>query len=145
MARNVLPSAITANDIIHAIGGEIQPTQKTEKENFPAVQDNSTSVPLKISEIRKNKLSKRTITSAAIILLTIPATIFFGIYFLDDRSFYFISMLIILQTMLPFALIYEGRKPRVREIVVIAVMCALAIAGRVAFFMLPQFKPVIAI
>jgi len=29
--------------------------------------------------------------------------------------------------------------------VIIAVMCALAVAGRVAFFMLPQFKPVLAI
>jgi len=50
-----------------------------------------------------------------------------------------------LQTMLPFALVFEGRKPEARELVIIAVLCALAVAGRAAFFMLPQFKPVIAI
>ena len=47
--------------------------------------------------------------------------------------------------MLPFFLIFEGRKPKARELVVIAVLCALGVAGRAAFFMLPQFKPVIAL
>jgi len=90
------------------------------------------------------KLSKRTIVAMAIILLIIPLTIYLGIYIFDDRRFYFISMLIIFQTMLPFILIFEGRKPQVRELVIIAVLCAIAVAGRSAFFMLPQFKPVIA-
>jgi energy-coupling factor transport system ATP-binding protein len=47
--------------------------------------------------------------------------------------------------MFPFALIFEGRKPKAREIIIIAVLCSIAVAGRAAFFMLPQFKPVIAI
>ena len=47
--------------------------------------------------------------------------------------------------MLPFFLVFEGRKPKARELVIIAVLCALAIAGRAAFFMLPQFKPVLAV
>jgi energy-coupling factor transport system ATP-binding protein len=80
-----------------------------------------------------------------LILFTIPATIFLGIFFLDDRQFYFISLLIILQTMIPFALKFERRKPQARELVLIAVLCAIAVAGRVAFFMIPQFKPVLAI
>ena len=32
-----------------------------------------------------------------------------------------------------------------RELVIIAVLCAIAVAGRAAFFMLPQFKPVLAL
>jgi energy-coupling factor transport system substrate-specific component len=47
--------------------------------------------------------------------------------------------------MLPFALVFEGRGPKARELVVIAVMVAIAVVGRAAFFMLPQFKPVVAI
>ena len=54
-------------------------------------------------------------------------------------------MLIILQTMLPFVMVFEERKPRARELIVIAVLCAIGVAGRTAFFMLPQFKPVVAI
>lgn len=91
------------------------------------------------------KLSKRSIAAAAMILLAIPLTIYVGIYFFGDRKYYFISLLIILEAMLPFALIFESRKPQARELVIIAVLCAIGVAGRVAFFMLPQFKPVTAV
>ncbi len=91
------------------------------------------------------KLSKRSIAAAAMILLAIPLTIYVGIYFFGDRKYYFISLLIILESMLPFALIFESRKPQARELVNIAVLCAIGVAGRVAFFMLPQFKPVVAV
>ena len=91
------------------------------------------------------RLSKRTAAACAMILLLIPATIFTGVYYLDNRKYYFIALLILLGTMLPFALVFEGRKPQARELVVIAALCALGVAGRAAFFMLPEFKPVVAI
>jgi len=47
--------------------------------------------------------------------------------------------------MIPFFLVFERRKPQARELVIIAVLCAITVAGRSAFFMLPQFKPVIAL
>ena len=47
--------------------------------------------------------------------------------------------------MLPFALVFEGRKPQARELVIIAVLCAIGVTGRAAFFMLPNFKPVIGL
>lgn len=92
-----------------------------------------------------NKLSKRTMVAAFFILIIIPLTIFFGLTVLDDRKYYFISMLIVFYTMLPFFMVFEGRKPKARELMVIAVLVAIAVAGRWAFFMLPQFKPVVAI
>jgi len=98
-----------------------------------------------VSRSKKRKLSKRTIVAAAMIFLTIPLTIYFGWRFLGHRGLYFTPLLVILQTMIPFALVFEGRKPQARELVVIAVLVGLAVAGRTAFFMLPQFKPVIAI
>ena len=42
-------------------------------------------------------------------------------------------------------MVFEGRKPEARELVVISVLCAIGVAGRAAFFMIPQFKPVTAI
>ena len=68
-----------------------------------------------------------------------------GFFFLNDRSDYFISICVIILSMLPFFLVFENRRPQAREIVVIAVMAGLAVAGRAAFFMLPQFKPTAAI
>ncbi|MFZ7102427.1 MAG: ECF transporter S component [Peptococcaceae bacterium] len=93
----------------------------------------------------KRYLSRRTLAATAMILLAVPLTIYIGIYYLGDRKYYFISMLIILETMLPFALVFESRKLQARELLVIAVLCAVGVAGRAAFFMLPQFKPVAAL
>lgn len=99
-----------------------------------------------IKELEKKKsLGRRTKVSAFLILFMIPLTIIFGIVYLNDRKYYFISMLIIIYTMIPFAMIFEDREPQARELVVIAVLSAIAVAGRAAFYMLPQFKPVVAI
>ncbi|MDR1464952.1 MAG: ATP-binding cassette domain-containing protein [Oscillospiraceae bacterium] len=91
------------------------------------------------------KLPKRTVAAAGITFLAIPLTILAGVYLLGDRKFYFISLLVLLETMLPFALLLEGRKPQARELVVLAVLSAIGVVGRTAFFMLPQFKPVTAL
>lgn len=91
------------------------------------------------------KLKKRTLFAAFFILLLIPFTILSGVYVLNDKKYYFISLLVILETMLPFALIFEGHKPQARELVIISVLCAIAVAGRSAFAMLPQFKPAVAV
>ena len=93
----------------------------------------------------KRQLSKRTIAAAISILLLIPLTIFIGAYYLGGRKYYLIAILILLETMLPFFLVFEGRKPQARELVVIAVLCAIGVVGRGAFFMLPSFKPVLAL
>ncbi|MBB6636982.1 ECF transporter S component [Cohnella thailandensis] len=95
--------------------------------------------------VSDRRFTRRTLLAALMILVVIPATILFGIFVLDDRKYYFVSLLIILYTMVPFALVYESRKPQARELIVIAVLAAIAVAGRAAFFMLPQFKPVVAI
>lgn len=94
---------------------------------------------------RNNKLSNRTKVAAFLILCTIPFTMLIGVFFLNDRKYYFISVMIIIQTMIPFFLIFENRRPQGRELVLIATLTAIAVAGRGAFFWLPQFKPVVAI
>jgi hypothetical protein len=60
-------------------------------------------------------------------------------------DFYLLALGIILAALALIIVRFEGRRPRAREIVVLAVMTALAVVGRAAFFMLPQFKPVAAI
>lgn len=91
------------------------------------------------------RLGRRTWAAIALILVAIPMVIFFGIFFLNDRSNVFIGVCIICLAMLPFAMVFEDRKPQARELLVIAVMAAIAVAGRMAFFMVPQFKPVCAV
>ena len=47
--------------------------------------------------------------------------------------------------MLPFLFAFEGRKPGAREVVLLSALCAAAVAGRMAFGAIPQFKPVVAL
>ena len=68
-----------------------------------------------------------------------------GIVFLGDRKYYFISLLIMGLACVPFFLRFERRKPQAREILVIAVMAAISVAGRCLFVVIPGFKPVAAI
>ena len=93
----------------------------------------------------KRNLSRRTITASVAILLFIPLTIFAGIFYMGDRQYNLVAILVLLECMLPFVLVFEGRKPKARELVTIAVLCAIGIAGRSLFFMLPQFKPILAL
>ncbi len=91
------------------------------------------------------KIGKRTKISIFFILFAIPFFIFFGIFFLNDRSESFIALCIIGIALIPFCMVFEDRRPQAREILLIAVMATIAVVGRMAFFMIPQFKPVTAI
>lgn len=97
-----------------------------------------------MQEISK-KLTKRSLFSLLLSIVIIPAIIVVGIYLFDDRKYYLISSAMVILSMVPFFLSFEKRRPQTREIVTIAVLCAIAVAGRLAFFMLPQFKPVVAV
>lgn len=213
VARDLLPDAILAEDIIHACKGTVpEPSQATVKSPFQAPQGltkpknasqtkrlnlpklllgcafgaaflvtmlffldafqdwRSTLVqgfslvflsgclicllPQKLlnrnleeiqTERTKRKLSKRTLLGVLMILLAVPLTIYVGVYFLNDRKYYFISLLILVETMIPFGMVFEDRKPQVRELVLISVLCAIGVASRMAFYMLPQFKPMLAL
>lgn len=89
--------------------------------------------------------SKRSLVLAGISVALVLPTLILGGIFLDDRKYYFISLAVLIEVMAAFFILFEGRRPKSREIAVMAVICALGIAGRAAFFMLPQFKPVAAI
>lgn len=92
----------------------------------------------------KRKLSKRTLVAVIMILLLVPFTLFAGVVYIERRQYYLTALAVLIECMMPFFMVFEGRKPKARELVTIAVLCALSIAGRAAFFMLPQFKPVLA-
>ena len=83
-------------------------------------------------------MKKSHIATLLVFFLLIPATLFLGAK-LPVRSYYITGTLIILELMLPFFMAFEGRKPQARELVVIAVMCALAIVARAAI-PIPHFK-----
>ena len=88
-------------------------------------------------------MKKSNIVTLIIFFLLIPATLFLGTK-IPGRSYYITSTLMILELMVPFFMAFEGRKPQARELVVIAVMCAIAIVARTAI-PIPHFKAIFAV
>lgn len=85
-------------------------------------------------------MKKSHIATLVIFLLTIPATLALGSQ-MPGRWYYLTSTLIIAQMLIPFFLSFEGRRPQARELVIMAVLCALAVAARVAI-PIPNFKAI---
>ena len=61
------------------------------------------------------------------------------------REYYVISIVIIIAAILWFMWSFERRKPQEREVVMLAIMTAMAVVGRTIFIVTPQFKPCAAI
>lgn len=61
------------------------------------------------------------------------------------KSYVIVSVIVVLCAIAPFFVGFERRRPQARELVMLAVMCALAVAARAAFVWLPGFKPMAAI
>lgn len=88
-------------------------------------------------------MKKSNIATLIVFFLLIPVTLFFGSK-LPGRGYYITGTAIIIELMIPFFMAFEGKKPQARELVVIAVMCAIAIAARVAI-PIPNFKAIFAV
>ena len=88
--------------------------------------------------------ARRTL-SWVILTLAVIAMIAVGIRLLQDRKYNLVSVIIAFLSCLPFYMAYEKREGSIRRLVLIAVMTAIAVSGRLMFGPLPYFKPMIAI
>lgn len=111
----------------------------------PPILNTSASTGSDVRGKSTRRVPLRTKIAAAMILLTVPLTLLAGNLLGGGRHYYIVSILILFECMLPFFLIFEGRRPQARELVIISVLAAIGVAGRAVFFMLPQFKPVTAL
>lgn len=142
ISMNIIHKAVTVQDILYALHKEEvyqkkthnQDKEKKERKNYEKKKEEL---------VIKNRPKKPFFF--LLILCCIFMTIFAGIYFLNDKKYLFISMMIMLECMIPFFVKFEKKKLRTREIVLMAVMCSLCIISRAVFYMLPEFKPLTAL
>lgn len=93
----------------------------------------------------KGKRALKTTICIAIVFVLIPAALFAGVTIFNDRSYMLVSAFVALLSCLPFFIAFEASKNTGRELVVIAVMCAISVVGRLIFAPIPGFKPVTAV
>ena len=94
---------------------------------------------------RDGKVSRRTWIALALMVIIVPLILYLSVRIFHGRRYMVCSLIVVVAAMLPFFMMFEGRKPKAREIMVISVLAAIGVAGRAAFFMLPSFKPIAAI
>lgn len=78
------------------------------------------------------------------VLLAVPAALFWCA-FRQVEATAALTLFTVILSMIPFFLHFERKKPRPREMMPVAVLAALAAAGRVLFAAFPNVKPVTAI
>lgn len=100
---------------------------------------------LVLRQKKKRPVRWRTALSWGIYLVLIPLVILIGVKLFEDRSYHIISLIIAVLACIPFFIGFERGKTGARELVVIAVMSAISVLGRLIFAPLPGFKPVTAV
>lgn len=88
--------------------------------------------------------NKKIVTNVLFIVM-IPLIILLGIYLFNDRKYNIISILVAIIACIPSFYKYEKQDSNMLLIVIIAVLSAISIIGRVAFGLVPFFKPVSAV
>ncbi|MBF0780908.1 MULTISPECIES: energy-coupling factor transporter ATPase [unclassified Granulicatella] len=78
-------------------------------------------------------------------ILAVMMTVFWSSYVISRGQYYIALNLVVLEIFVPYVLTFEKRHWKTRHLVMISTFVAIAVAGRIAFFMLPQFKPMLAI
>jgi len=159
MSRHIFENAVNVDDVVDLVRMNLGITSEpTEPDDFDGgndkeeIQDENYQQPVELkekvdiinSEIKKRKPANQLMLEAVMVALA-AVTIYVGFFVMEDRPYLMVSMLLILYAMVPFFASFEKRKPKAREIVILAVMIAVGTVGRAAFFMLPNFKPVLAI
>ena len=69
-----------------------------------------------------------------VLLISMPLTILGGDWFFQNKKEFWISLFILIEGIAFFLALYEDKKPRAREIVMIALLCALTVIGNLLSF-----------
>ncbi len=110
-------------------------TEKTTTERIATERENS-----------KHSVDTKQILSVVLTeLIGIPLCIAIGFFFFGDRKYLFISMMTAVLSCIPFWASLSRGKYSAKKVVLIAVLVAIATAGRSVFFMFPGIKPMAAV
>jgi uncharacterized membrane protein len=79
------------------------------------------------------------------LLLAVPAAVLFGSFLFRAKAYVFLALCTAVLSCVPFFARFEKGRTRTKNLVVLAAMVTLSVAGRSVFAFLPNFKPVTAI
>lgn len=82
--------------------------------------------------------------SYIIMLAIVPTVILIGQLVFKNKEYAFVSLAIAVISCIPFFLAFERKKHTTSRLIMVGVMTALSVVGRIVFAVIPGFKPVTA-
>ncbi len=142
IARGIIPNAVTPGDIASSFGKTLRITGAEDKRKEKTEKS-----------VRENENGKRAVNKAEPPSVFIPIlfavlmaiTALAGVFVLDDRHYYAVSLALVIEATAPFIINFAKRKYKPHHLSLTAVMTAAAVVSRAAFFAVPQFKPLAAV
>ncbi len=141
MVRGIADELILPEELMAALGTRAPEQEKKEKKQITVQTEEPTTKP----EKKKASINKYAALSYIGLLIAILLTLLFGVYVLEDKKYYLMSLMVICEALAAFAVSFEKGKNQSRKIVMIAALSAIAVAGRFIFAPFPEVKPVMAI
>lgn len=151
MCRNYIENAVLVRDVLECFGVakamvyREQERERTFDDRRETDFEESCEPEKPLVPLPKRRKKQHITSGTFIVFLIMPLTIYVGHAVLQQRKYYFISLLLLLEALGAFFLSFEKRKPGLRQVMVIAVMSAVTVAGRAAFYMIPDVKPMAAL
>ena len=125
---------------------EISGKASVQNSDSDAVTERTTERIATERENSKHSVDTKQILSVVLTeLIGIPLCIAIGFFFFGDRKYLFISMMTAVLSCIPFWTSLSRGKYSAKKVVLIAVLVAIATAGRSVFFMFPGIKPMAAV
>lgn len=143
-SKEIQQSGITETTLELQQSGEIATALKLQQGGETAMELRQDERTEHVSEKGLPSMS-RIVIPAIVFLVVMPLTIYLGHSVLHQRKYYFISLMLILEGIAAFMAGFERGKPKLKEIMTIAVMSAITALSRAAFYMIPAVKPMAAL
>lgn len=118
---------------------------KNEISGKASVQNSDSDVVTERENSKHSVDTKQILSVVLTELIGIPLCIAIGFFFFGDRKYLFISMMTAVLSCIPFWTSLSRGKYSAKKVVLIAVLVAIATAGRSVFFMFPGIKPMAAV
>lgn len=79
------------------------------------------------------------------VVISLVGVIMWKLIWSDGANYYIVSVALLVLSMIPFLVSFEGGKKSAGEITLVATMIALAVVSRAVFYLIPQVKPIAAV
>lgn len=93
----------------------------------------------------QKKSARIYVISVLVFAVLCPAALVLSVLYLPSRYYYLSAVAVILFSLIPFFVTFERRRIKTGEIVIIALLISLAVAGRAVMTFIPQIKPTAAL